>query len=97
MLHNKSLIYITSTLCYNEMIPAEHNTWTKPLTMRGEWILTSAPLIGCWVQEINRYACDWLHCSTLQKNVEIETISQSANHNALDSLPNLQWNALLQL
>ncbi len=31
----------------------------------------------------------------LQKHVEIETVFQSAKHNALDSLPNLQWNAFI--
>ncbi len=29
MLYNESLTYIVFTLCYNEMIRAEHNTCTK--------------------------------------------------------------------
>ncbi len=29
MLQNESLIYIVSTLCYNEMIHVKHNIWTK--------------------------------------------------------------------
>ncbi len=29
MLHNKTLIYIVSTLCYYQMTRTDHNTWTK--------------------------------------------------------------------
>ncbi len=62
-LHNQSLIYITSTLCYNERIP-ELAELSKLCILSGEWILTNTS--GHCVQEINRYVCDWLHCSTLQ-------------------------------
>ncbi len=52
------------------------------------------PLINCCIQEIYRYVCDWLLLNAA-KHVEIETDLQSANHNALDSLPYLQWNAII--
>ncbi len=36
-----------------------------------------------FVHEINRYVCDWLHCSTLQKHIENRNLDalQSANTN----------------
>ncbi len=40
-LHNETLIYITSTLYYNEIIRVEHNTWIQNAgDLNGERILT---------------------------------------------------------
>ncbi len=53
-------------------------------------------LIGHCIQEINRYVCDWLHCSTLQEHVVNIVNShfwcgpERKNKYALDSLPDLQ-------
>ncbi len=63
MLYNESLIYIVSTLCYNELIRAEHNLNKISSDLSSEWIL---------IQEINRFVRDWLNCSTLQKHIEVE-------------------------
>ncbi len=57
-LHNESLIYIGSTLCYNEMIRAEHNLNKISSDLSSEWIL---------IQEINRFVCDW-YIAQLCKN-----------------------------
>ncbi len=72
------------------MICAEH----KACKNFERWVDSEMPLIDCCVQEINRHVCDWLLLNAA-KHVEIESDVQSANHNALDSLPNLQWNAII--
>ncbi len=89
-LHNESLIYITSCQHFVIMggsVLLRWFEWWVDLNLNTfDWLLHSR----------NQQTClYWLYCSTLHKHVEIENDPQSANHNALDSLLNVQWNAII--
>lgn len=66
--HNEYLIYIVSTLCllYRELyLPTCRTRWCFERWVDSDLNTFRWP----FVQEINRHVCDWLHCSTLQKQI----------------------------